>query len=192
MSCRSLNAILAISLSLVVALAAVRGQAEPAPPSPAFVGGKTCATCHAAEAEAWTGSHHDLAMQEATADTVLGDFDDATFTRFGVTSRFFRKDGAFFVNTEGPDGAFADFEIAYTFGADPLQQTGDLERALTVLKETHARHPNDRSVLFGLGAMSREKGDRAAAIRYATRLTEIAPRDPQAREFLKQLEAEGR
>jgi tetratricopeptide (TPR) repeat protein len=73
-----------------------------------------------------------------------------------------------------------------------LQQTGDLDRALAVLEETHARHPNDRPVLFGLAAMSREAGDRAAAIRYATRLTEIAPRDPQAREFLKQLEAERR
>ncbi len=61
-------------------------------------------------------------MQEMTADTVLGDFDDATFTHFGVTSRFFKKDGKFFVNTEGPDGALADFEIAYAFGVVPLQQ----------------------------------------------------------------------
>lgn len=61
-------------------------------------------------------------MQEATEETVRGDFDDAAFTHFGVTSRFFRKDGGFFVNTEGPDGTLADFQIAYTFGADPLQQ----------------------------------------------------------------------
>ncbi len=81
-----------------------------------------CADCHPTEHAAWSGSHHDRAMQEATQETVLGDFDDATFTHFGVTSRFFTRDGRFFVNTEGPDGRPADFELAYTFGVEPLQQ----------------------------------------------------------------------
>lgn len=87
-----------------------------------FVGGAVCATCHRAEAEAWSGSDHDLAMQEATAATVLGDFDDAVFEAYGVTSTFFRKDSAFYVRTEGADGALHDYEIAYTFGVSPLQQ----------------------------------------------------------------------
>ena len=88
----------------------------------AYVDDAACADCHAREHDAWSGSHHDLAMQEATADTVLGDFDGATFTHRGVMSRFFRRDGRFFVNTEGPDGRPADFELAYTFGVEPLQQ----------------------------------------------------------------------
>ena len=88
----------------------------------AYVDDAACADCHAREHEAWSGSHHDLAMQEASAETVLGDFDDATFTHFGVTSRFFERDGRFFVNTQGPDGRLADFELAYTFGVEPLQQ----------------------------------------------------------------------
>ena len=88
----------------------------------AYVDDASCADCHAREHEAWSGSHHDLAMQEATAETVLGDFDGATFTHFGVTSRFFMRDGRFFVNTEGADGRLADFEVAYTFGVEPLQQ----------------------------------------------------------------------
>ena len=54
--------------------------------------------------------------------TVLGDFDGATFTYGDVTSRFFKRDGKFFVNTDGPDGKLADFEIRYTFGVYPLQQ----------------------------------------------------------------------
>ncbi len=54
--------------------------------------------------------------------TVLGDFDGATFTHGGVTSRFFKRDGKFFVNTDGPDGKLADFEIRYIFGVTPLQQ----------------------------------------------------------------------
>ena len=88
----------------------------------AYVDEAACAACHEAEHRAWTGSHHDLAMQPATPETVLGDFGDATFSRFGVTSRFFTREGRFFVNTEGADGALADFELTHTFGAEPLQQ----------------------------------------------------------------------
>src|SRR6185436_625712 len=67
-------------------------------------------------------SHHDLAMQEATPASVLGDFDDASLTHFGVTSTFSRRDGKFFVRTDGPDGRLHDFRVAYTFGVFPLQQ----------------------------------------------------------------------
>lgn len=88
----------------------------------AYVDEAACAACHEAEHRAWTGSHHDLAMQPATPETVLGDFGDATFSRFGVTSRFFAREGRFFVNTEDADGALADFELTHTFGAEPLQQ----------------------------------------------------------------------
>jgi Flp pilus assembly protein TadD len=91
-------------------------------PALRYVGVDGCARCHAEETERWRGSHHDLAMQEATEATVLGDFEGAEFTYNGVTSRFFRKDDAFFVNTDGPDGALADYEIDYVFGFTPLQQ----------------------------------------------------------------------
>jgi Flp pilus assembly protein TadD len=88
----------------------------------AYVGTRACSGCHASEAAAWRGSHHDLAMAEATDQTVLGAFDGATFPYGDVTSRFFKRDGKFFVNTDGPDGKLADFEIQYTFGVYPLQQ----------------------------------------------------------------------
>jgi predicted CXXCH cytochrome family protein len=94
----------------------------PATSAPTFVGVAACSSCHQGETEAWRGSHHDLAMQEATDTTVLGDFNNAAFTHGAVTSRFFRRDSKFFVNTDGPDGKLADFEIRYTFGVTPLQQ----------------------------------------------------------------------
>jgi len=91
-------------------------------PEPTFVGGANCTSCHAKEAQAWRGSHHDLAMQEASGAAVLGNFDNAKFTQAGITSTFFRRDDRYFVNTDGPDGRLADFEIRYTFGFQPLQQ----------------------------------------------------------------------
>ena len=89
---------------------------------PGFVGKAVCATCHASEASAWTGSHHDLAMQHPTQESVLGDFADAVFEHYGLRSRFFRRDGRFMVETEGRSGALETFEIAYVFGVYPLQQ----------------------------------------------------------------------
>ena len=82
----------------------------------------TCVQCHAAEARVWSQSHHAKAMARATSQTVLGDFGGVDFEHKGVVSRFFRKGDRFFVRTEGPDGKPADFEVAYTFGVDPLQQ----------------------------------------------------------------------
>jgi predicted CXXCH cytochrome family protein len=88
----------------------------------AYVGDRSCAECHARQSKEWLGSNHQRAMQVATAETVLGNFNGATFTQQGVTSRFFRKEARFFVNTEGSDGKPADFELKYTFGVAPLQQ----------------------------------------------------------------------
>ena len=94
----------------------------PAVIRPAYVGAEACKACHERQYQDWWGSHHQLAMQEATDQTVLGNFHDAAFTHFDVTSKFFRKDGKFFVHTDGPDGTLEDYEIRYTFGVYPLQQ----------------------------------------------------------------------
>ena len=96
--------------------------APPREPAATFVGRAACASCHAAETALWEGSHHDLAMQHADTQTVLGDFNEATIRQFGVTSTFFTRDGEFVVRTEGPDGILTDYSVAYTFGVDPLQQ----------------------------------------------------------------------
>ena len=87
-----------------------------------FIGGQICAGCHVPETESWRGSHHALAMQVATPNTVLGDFTVAKLDHFGVLSTFYRDGNKFMVRTDGPDGALHDYAIAYTFGVYPLQQ----------------------------------------------------------------------
>ncbi|MBK6349980.1 MAG: tetratricopeptide repeat protein [Proteobacteria bacterium] len=88
----------------------------------AYVGSQSCAQCHAAESKAWQSSQHAVAMQHATRQTVLGNFNDATYSFQGVQSSFFQREGKYFIRTDGPDGQLADFEVRFTFGIAPLQQ----------------------------------------------------------------------
>jgi len=120
---------LALALAGVVLAVGCQRADQPAPAPkpvpaapPSFVGSATCAGCHPKETDAFRGSDHARAMQPATSQTVLGNFDQARVTHQGVTSTFFRRDGKFLVRTDGPDGKPGEFEIAYTFGVDPLQQ----------------------------------------------------------------------
>lgn len=91
-------------------------------PAAHFIGSNACQTCHGSQTAEWRESQHHAAMAEASAETVLGDFNDASFTYAGTTSLFFEQGGKFFVRTDGADGRLADFEIRYTFGVFPLQQ----------------------------------------------------------------------
>ncbi|MBP7981741.1 MAG: ammonia-forming cytochrome c nitrite reductase subunit c552 [Arenimonas sp.] len=129
---------LAIGLAAIVAAAIAglvflyTGKPAPSPTSAAvppsapikadYLGSDACAGCHKVEFSAWQASQHAKAMQHADAKTVLGDFNNASFTYNGIVSEFFRKGDAYFVRTDGPDGKLAEFEIKYTFGLDPIQQ----------------------------------------------------------------------
>ncbi len=76
-------------------------------------------------------------MAEASDGAVLGRFDGKPVRIGRFTHAFFKRNGKFFVRTDGADGKLADFEIAYTFGVYPLQQylialSGGRLQALTV------------------------------------------------------------
>jgi predicted CXXCH cytochrome family protein len=88
----------------------------------AFVGDQQCKTCHGEAFKAWSASGHYKAMLPASDSTVSGDFNNQKLVAAGMSSRFFKKDGKFFINTEAEDGSNQDFEIKYTFGYYPLQQ----------------------------------------------------------------------
>ena len=83
--------------------------------SPAdYVGASACNECHEQQWNAWQGSHHDLALQQANPDSVLanfaGEYHDAAFSR--VKDEFVIK----------PDAETPELSVRYTFGAEPLQQ----------------------------------------------------------------------
>lgn len=87
-----------------------------------YVGAETCNGCHKDQAAQWRQSHHAKAMQHASSQTVLGDFNNATLPLSGAVSRFFKRDGKYFVHTDGPGNQPSEYEIRYTFGVSPLQQ----------------------------------------------------------------------
>ncbi|MER2495360.1 multiheme c-type cytochrome [Vibrio neptunius] len=115
-----MNTSLAKTLSIITLyiIAAIFSSAH----ASQFVGSNACADCHQEAFQAWQGSHHQQAMQHATAKTVLGDFNDTKFEFEGSVNRFFTLNDQFLVNIQGPDGQWHDYQIKYTFGVTPLQQ----------------------------------------------------------------------
>ena len=87
-----------------------------------YVGAETCAECHQESHEKWMQSHHFHAMELPTKETVRADFNNSTFENYGITTRFFQENDKYLVETENQMGKMEVFEVAYTFGWEPLQQ----------------------------------------------------------------------
>ena len=106
-------------LSSSTLLRPARAQTEAS--APTFVGSEACAGCHRPQAELWRSSQHRRAMDHATEASVLADFNDTSYDHAGVHSRFFRKDGKFFVETDGPDGKLD--KLTFKLGPEQLTST---------------------------------------------------------------------
>jgi predicted CXXCH cytochrome family protein len=109
-----------------------------------FAGSATCTACHAGETKAWERSDHFWALREPDTKSVLGDFNNASFTHKGVTTRFTMEDGQYWVETDGPDGKLTRYKLRYTVGVRPLQQylvetEGDRLQALDIVWDVGER-----------------------------------------------------
>jgi predicted CXXCH cytochrome family protein len=91
-------------------------------PNAQYVGLASCKVCHEEQYTEWLQSDHHKAMNPATEEFVLGDFNNVEFDHFGQVFHFFRKGEEYWVNAQDENGAPRDMKIEYTFGHEPLQQ----------------------------------------------------------------------
>lgn len=109
----------AILLTFVGLISAGHAQQQN---TPQFVGTGSCAQCHESEVKSWQASHHALAWTEPSDETVDGDFGGSEFVHLGRTSRFFRQDGAFYIETDDFKDGTTTFKVMGVGGIAPLQQ----------------------------------------------------------------------
>ena len=76
--------LLAVVLFSIVGVLIDYLVAVPLEATATYVGSATCAECHQQSFNRWHGSPHDRAMDLATSETVLGDFEDASLTYQGI------------------------------------------------------------------------------------------------------------
>lgn len=108
------------ALTIVIGPDAVIAQQDA--DHPAYIGSEACTDCHADEAAAWTGSHHQLAWTAPDGDHVLGDFSGETAVPSELQGRFLTGPNGPAIETEGPDGQLSSYPVAGVIGIAPLQQ----------------------------------------------------------------------
>jgi len=65
---------------------------------------------------------------------------------------------------------------------------GQPREALAGLEPVLAQFPNDVEIVLLLAELSAQNNDHPRALKYARRLVELVPNDPNARRFLQQLQ----
>ena len=96
-----------------------------------------------------------------------------------------------------PNEALAEFRQAAELDPDraryayvyavALHSAGRRDEAMSVLKESLARHPNDRDTLMALVSFSREAGDISGALDYAEQAARIFPDDQSLARLTQEL-----
>ncbi|MGB5705442.1 MAG: multiheme c-type cytochrome [Arenicellales bacterium] len=87
-----------------------------------FLGSHACKNCHEPQYKKWQESDHFRAMEDASVQSVIGDFSGKEMRFHGVAYRFYRDGDKFFTDIEEPGPQAETFEIKYTYGYSPLQQ----------------------------------------------------------------------
>ncbi len=76
---------------------------------------------------------------------------------------------------------------AYVY-AVALHSAGRSNEAMTALKDSLARHPDNRDTLLALIGFSREAGDPKTGLEYAAQLARIAPTDQSISKLIEDLQ----
>lgn len=94
----------------------------------------TCVTCHPGRYETWHDTFHRTMTQRPSPTTILGDFDNASASYKGITSRFTYEDGRYYIETlafEQPE----KYEVVMAIGSRRFQQY------VTQIGDRHFRLP---------------------------------------------------
>lgn len=105
--------------------------------------------------------------------------------------------GLWFVRQDNKDEAIASFErahnldpesieIAYVYGV-ALHSAGRSADGLDVIKSTHEQYPDDTNLLYALATISRDTGEREAALSYAKQLLAMWPYERNYQQLVNQL-----
>ncbi len=121
-----ISACFLVGVGLVVALTTYQARAmrelKPDLANVEYAGSESCRQCHQSEFDHWSESHHHKMTQVASPQSVVGNFNNATYTFNGVTSRMFRQGDEFFMETLDPSGQMATAKIVRTIGSRRFQQ----------------------------------------------------------------------
>lgn len=92
-------------------------------PATAQTPDEACASCHQAQVDDWKQSDHFHAMEKASLDTVLADFNQASIDYLDGKASFSQdSQGGLWVDFVDEAGTKQHLQITYTFGYKPLQQ----------------------------------------------------------------------
>ncbi len=97
-----------------------RARAQAAP-TPAFVGAKTCAECHARVSHRWRNGRHSKMAQPATAASVKGDFAKGEITLRGERYRLRVQDGRYFIHERASGPQQVEHKVDFTLGNRRIQ-----------------------------------------------------------------------
>lgn len=123
---RTLLALAGVVAGLSLAWALYAVQRELAQPvnlrTVAYAQSTECVLCHQNQYATWHQTYHRTMTQPASPTAVLGDFEDASYTYQGITSRFNRTAEGYTITTLGGDGRPTTYRIAFTVGSRRIQQ----------------------------------------------------------------------
>ncbi len=87
-----------------------------------YVPSDECKSCHESNFASWNETFHSRMTQEATPESIQGDFNNQTFEYLGVKSKMERRGNDFFMLFDFPDGRKVSNKIERTIGSRRIQQ----------------------------------------------------------------------
>jgi hypothetical protein len=93
-----------------------------APFSQLFVGSASCLSCHSAQHSSWKKTSHSIAMQAATPDSVLGDFNGKSVNDEGVSASMSQQGDQYIFTLNDKNNQSVSTKIDYVLGGKRAQE----------------------------------------------------------------------